>query len=178
MGQACPTDRVRCSKRRGSFWAEFAQLGPESGVSCELTVDEGVKVGNESAMKALSAHVSPPTRSGCCRRWPEACGRPGSGCSTFRSATRSNQRRRLSPKTLRRAVPGCLAIPNDSRVCPSFVRRCPDTSSAGLRVEVDPETQVLPTAGAKEAIFSSALAFVDRDRRRCRGVGNPWLPRL
>ena len=24
-----------------SFWAEFAQLGPESGVACEFTVDEG-----------------------------------------------------------------------------------------------------------------------------------------
>lgn len=29
-------------------------------------------------------------------------------------------------------------------------------------VEVDPDTQVLPTTGSKEAIFSAALAFVDR----------------
>ncbi len=29
-------------------------------------------------------------------------------------------------------------------------------------VDVDPATQVLPTAGSKEAIFSTALAFVDR----------------
>jgi succinyldiaminopimelate transaminase len=31
-------------------------------------------------------------------------------------------------------------------------------------VEVDPESQVLPTTGSKEAIFSTALAFVDRAR--------------
>ena len=31
-------------------------------------------------------------------------------------------------------------------------------------VEVDPESQVLPVAGSKEAIFSTPLAFVDRDR--------------
>lgn len=30
-------------------------------------------------------------------------------------------------------------------------------------VDVDPETQVLPTSGAKEAIFSAPLAFVDRE---------------
>jgi succinyldiaminopimelate transaminase len=30
-------------------------------------------------------------------------------------------------------------------------------------VTVDPETQVLPASGAKEAIFSTAFAFVDRD---------------
>lgn len=30
-------------------------------------------------------------------------------------------------------------------------------------VEVDPATQVLPTSGSKEAIFSAPLAFVDRD---------------
>lgn len=33
-----------------------------------------------------------------------------------------------------------------------------------LGVVVDPDTQVLPTRGSKEAIFSSHLAFVDRDR--------------
>lgn len=31
-------------------------------------------------------------------------------------------------------------------------------------VDVDPESQVLPTTGSKEAIFSTALAFVDRER--------------
>jgi succinyldiaminopimelate transaminase len=30
-------------------------------------------------------------------------------------------------------------------------------------VSIDPETQVLPTRGSKEAVFSSPLAFVDRD---------------
>ena len=31
-------------------------------------------------------------------------------------------------------------------------------------VEVDPDSQVLPVAGSKEAIFSTPLAFVDRNR--------------
>lgn len=32
-------------------------------------------------------------------------------------------------------------------------------------VEVDPETQVIPTSGAKEAIFNTPFAFIDRDSR-------------
>ena len=45
-----------------------------------------------------------------------------------------------------------------------------------FQVEVDPETQVLPTAGAKEAIFSSALAFVDRNRRDLVAWPTPGYP--
>ena len=30
-------------------------------------------------------------------------------------------------------------------------------------VEVDPATQVIPTSGAKEAIFNTPFAFIDRD---------------
>lgn len=43
-------------------------------------------------------------------------------------------------------------------------------------VEVDPDTQVIPTSGSKEAIFSSALAFVDRRRGDAIGFPDPGYP--
>lgn len=43
-------------------------------------------------------------------------------------------------------------------------------------VEVDTATQVMPTSGSKEAIFSSALAFVDRGRRDVVGFPDPAYP--
>lgn len=43
-------------------------------------------------------------------------------------------------------------------------------------VEVDPANQILPTSGAKEAIFSSPLAFVDRSRGDLVGVPDPGYP--
>lgn len=43
-------------------------------------------------------------------------------------------------------------------------------------VAVDPDTQVIPTSGAKEAIFSSALAFVDRTRGDLVGHPDPGYP--
>lgn len=45
-----------------------------------------------------------------------------------------------------------------------------------FQVEVDPDTQVMPTSGAKEAIFSSALAFVDRSRADLVGYPDPGYP--
>ena len=45
-----------------------------------------------------------------------------------------------------------------------------------LGVEVDPATQVMPTSGSKEAIFSSALAFVDRERGDAVGHPDPGYP--
>ena len=43
-------------------------------------------------------------------------------------------------------------------------------------VEADPATQVIPAAGAKEAIFSAPLAFVDRDRGDAVVYGTPGYP--
>ncbi len=43
-------------------------------------------------------------------------------------------------------------------------------------VEVDPHTQVLATSGSKEAIFSTALAFVDRGRADAVGYPDPGYP--
>lgn len=45
-----------------------------------------------------------------------------------------------------------------------------------LGVAVDPEAQVIPTSGAKEAIFSSHLAFVDRARGDAVGYPDPGYP--
>ena len=43
-------------------------------------------------------------------------------------------------------------------------------------VEVDPATQILPTSGSKEAIFSTPLAFVDRDAGDAVVFGTPGYP--
>lgn len=43
-------------------------------------------------------------------------------------------------------------------------------------VTVDPDIQVMPTSGAKEAIFSTPLAFVDRTRGDAVGFPDPGYP--
>jgi succinyldiaminopimelate transaminase len=43
-------------------------------------------------------------------------------------------------------------------------------------VAIDADTQVLPTSGSKEAIFSTALAFVDRDRGDVVAYPTPGYP--
>ena len=43
-------------------------------------------------------------------------------------------------------------------------------------VEVDPSTQVMPTSGGKESIFSSHLAFVDRNRSDVVAWPTPGYP--
>ncbi len=43
-------------------------------------------------------------------------------------------------------------------------------------VDVDPETQVIPTSGSKEAIFSTAFAFVDRHTRSTVIIPSPGYP--
>lgn len=43
-------------------------------------------------------------------------------------------------------------------------------------VEVDPATQVIPTSGSKEAIFSTPLAFIDRDAGDVVAFPSPGYP--
>jgi len=43
-------------------------------------------------------------------------------------------------------------------------------------VEVDPATQIVPVSGAKEAIFTTPLAFIDRDRRDAGLFATPGYP--
>jgi len=79
------------------------------------------------------------------------------------------------PEALRRAVPEVSQYPTTSglgelrRAIASYVHR-------RFGVAVDPDTQVLPTAGAKEAIFSSPLAFVDRARSDLVAWPDPGYP--
>lgn len=67
------------------------------------------------------------------------------------------------PQALRQAVPVVSQYPTTRglgelrRAIAGYVRR-------RFGREVDPDTQVLPTTGSKEAIFSTALAFVDSGR--------------
>lgn len=55
--------------------------------------------------------------------------------------------------------PTAAGLPELRTAVADYVRR-------RLGVEVDPDTQVLPTAGSKEAIFHLPLALVDRDSPR------------
>lgn len=43
-------------------------------------------------------------------------------------------------------------------------------------VAVDPDTQIIPTSGSKEAVFSTPLAFVDRDAADVVVYGTPGYP--
>jgi acetylornithine aminotransferase len=43
-------------------------------------------------------------------------------------------------------------------------------------VTVDPDTQIIPTSGSKEAVFSTPLAFVDRDAADVVVYGTPGYP--
>ena len=51
-----------------------------------------------------------------------------------------------------------------------------DYVSRRFGVEVDPDTQVMPTSGSKEAVFSAPLAFVDRDAGDVVVYGTPGYP--
>ena len=43
-------------------------------------------------------------------------------------------------------------------------------------VSVDPDTQVIPTSGSKEAVFNTHLAFIDRARSDMVAFGTPGYP--
>jgi succinyldiaminopimelate transaminase len=65
--------------------------------------------------------------------------------------------------------PTTRGMPDLRRAIAGYVRR-------RFGVDVDPETQIIPTSGAKEAIFSSHLAFVDRERNDLVGYPDPGYP--
>lgn len=66
------------------------------------------------------------------------------------------------PEALRRAVPNISQYPT-TRGLAELRAAIAGYVARRFGVEVDPDTQVLPTTGSKEAIFSTPLAFVDRD---------------
>lgn len=79
------------------------------------------------------------------------------------------------PEVVRSSVPRVSQYPTTAglpelrQAVAGYVER-----RAGIRL--DPDTQVVPTSGAKEAIFSSALAFIDRSRGDLVGYPDPGYP--
>ena len=80
-------------------------------------------------------------------------------------------------------------IPNALKAAVPTVSQYPTTAgTAELRsavsayvqrrfgVAIDPDTQVMPTSGSKEAVFNSPLAFVDRQAQDVVAFGTPGYP--
>ncbi|MFP5333145.1 MAG: aminotransferase class I/II-fold pyridoxal phosphate-dependent enzyme [Acidimicrobiia bacterium] len=79
------------------------------------------------------------------------------------------------PQALRDAIPAVSQYPTTKGLgelrtaIAGYVRR-------RFGVEVEPDTQVIPTSGSKEAIFSAPLAFVDRSRAEAVVWATPGYP--
>jgi succinyldiaminopimelate transaminase len=79
------------------------------------------------------------------------------------------------PEELRRSIPAISQYPTTSGL-PGLRRSIADYVRRRFGVDVDPDTQVLPTAGSKEAIFSTPLAFVDRSEASVVVWATPGYP--
>jgi succinyldiaminopimelate transaminase len=79
------------------------------------------------------------------------------------------------PEALRAAVPVVSQYPTVAGL-PEIRAAVAGYLHRRFGVEVDPATQVLPTSGSKEAVFSSPLAFVDRDAGDAVVFGTPGYP--
>ena len=79
------------------------------------------------------------------------------------------------PEELRRSVPEVSQYPTTAGL-PELRSSIAHYVQRRFGVEVDPDTQVLPTAGSKEAIFSTPLAFVDRAAEPAVVWGTPGYP--
>lgn len=73
------------------------------------------------------------------------------------------------------AVPAVSQYPT-TRGLPGLRRAVAGYVERRFGVGVDPDTQVLPTTGSKEAIFSTPLAFVDRDADEAVVWPSPGYP--
>lgn len=79
------------------------------------------------------------------------------------------------PATVAAAIPAVSQYPT-TRGLPELRRAIAGYVRRRFDVDVDPDTQIIPTSGAKEAIFSSHLAFVDRERGDLVGFPDPGYP--
>jgi LL-diaminopimelate aminotransferase len=78
-------------------------------------------------------------------------------------------------EALRRAVPDVSQYPTVPGLA-ALREAVAGYAERRFGVEVDPTTQVLPTSGSKEAIFSTPFAFVDRSAGEAVLYGTPGYP--
>ncbi len=78
-------------------------------------------------------------------------------------------------KALRDAVPAVSQYPSASGT-PEQRQAIADYVARRFGVTVDPDVHIVPTSGSKEAIFSTPLAFVDRDAGDIVAYGTPGYP--
>lgn len=79
------------------------------------------------------------------------------------------------PDTLRAAVPEVSQYPLTGGTA-GLRRAIADYLGRRFKVRIDPDTQVMPTSGSKEAVFSSPLAFIDRAAGQSVVYGTPGYP--
>jgi len=78
-------------------------------------------------------------------------------------------------EALRAAVPAVSQYPPTAGT-PKLRSAVADYVERRFAVAIDPATQVIPTSGSKEAIFSTPLAFVDRDAGAAVAFPSPGYP--
>lgn len=80
------------------------------------------------------------------------------------------------PEALRQAIPAVSQYPSVAGT-PALRRAAADYLARRFHVTLDPDTQVLPSAGSKEAIFHLPLAFLDPGSGRDTVIhGTPGYP--
>jgi len=78
-------------------------------------------------------------------------------------------------QAMKNAVPAVSQYPTTSGL-PELRGAIAGYISRRFGVEVDPSSQIMPTSGGKESIFSSHLAFVDRQRQDIVAWPTPGYP--
>lgn len=79
------------------------------------------------------------------------------------------------PEALRNAVPVVSQYPTTAGLA-ALRQAIAEYLHRRFGVTVDPDTQIVPTSGSKEAIFSTGLAFVDRERKDLVAWPTPGYP--
>lgn len=79
------------------------------------------------------------------------------------------------PKTLKEAVPEVSQYPTTPGIA-ELRGAIADYVDRRFGVEINPATQVIPTSGSKEAVFSTPLAFIDRAAGDLVVYGTPGYP--
>lgn len=79
------------------------------------------------------------------------------------------------PQALREAVPVVSQYPTTAGI-PELRAAIAGYVGRRFGVEVDPDHQIIPTSGSKEAVFNSPLAFIDRSAGDVVVFGTPGYP--